>query len=85
MDAYERYLEYEDKIYELEDAERWDEAKKLEDEQLAIRNNEFTRKDWERLIDDAKFDKRAKFEYTKMMNAKFPEEDEAMRLFGFKK
>jgi len=85
MDAYERYLEYEDKIYELEDAGKWDEADKLEDEQLAIRNNEFTRKGWERLIDDAKFDKRAKFEYTRMMNAKFPEEDEAMRLFGFKK
>ena len=79
MDAYERYLEYEDKIYELK------EAGKLEDEQLAIRNNEFTRKDWERLIDEAKFDKRAVFEYTRMMNAKFPEEDEAMRLFGLNK
>ena len=47
MDAYERYLEYEDKIYELKDEGKWDEADKLEDEQLAIRNNEFTRKDWE--------------------------------------
>ena len=85
MDAYDRYLEYEDKIYELKDEGKWDEADKLEDEQLAIRNNEFTRKDWERLIDEAKFDKRAVFEYTRMMNAKFPEEDEAMRLFGLHK
>lgn len=85
MDAYERYLEYEDKIYELKDEGKWDEADKLEDEQLAIRNNEFTRQDWERLIDEAKFDKRAVFEYTRMMNAKFPEEDEAMRLFGLNK
>ena len=85
MDAYDRYLEYEDKIYELKDEGKWDEADKLEDEQLAIRNNEFTRKDWERLIDEAKFDKRAVFEYTRMMNAKFPAEDEAMRLFGLHK
>ena len=85
MDAYERYLEYEDKIYELKDEGKWDEADKLEDEQLAIRNNEFTRKDWERLIDESKFDKRAVFEYTRMMNAKFPEEDEAKRLFGLNK
>lgn len=85
MSAFEKYLEYKDKVYELEDAGKWDEADKLEDEQIAIRDNEFTRQDWERLIDYFKDNKRAKFEYTKMMNAKFPEEDEAMRLFGLNK
>lgn len=82
MSAFEKYLEYKDKVYELKDAGKWEEADKLEDEQIAIRDNEFTRQDWERLIDYFKDNKRAKFEYTKMMNEKFPEEDEAMRLFG---
>ena len=85
MSAFEKYLEYKDKVYELKDAGKWEEADKLEDEQIAIRDNEFTRQDWERLIDYFKDNKRAKSEYTKMMNAKFPEEDEAMRLFGLNK
>lgn len=43
----------------------------------------FSREDWVELINQSSG--RAKFEYTKMMNAKFPEEDEAMRLFGLNK
>lgn len=49
---------------------------------LRIRDS-FSREDWVELINQSSG--RAKFEYTKMMNAKFPEEDEAMRLFGLNK
>ena len=74
--AFERYLEYEKRINALQDEGKWDEADKLEDEQLAIRNNEFTKEDWLRLIDDAKGSKRAVFEYTRMMNERFPNDNE---------
>lgn len=74
--AYERYLEYEKRINALQDEGKWDEAEKLEDEQLAIRNNEFTKEDWLCLIDDAKGSKRAVFEYTRMMKERFPDNNE---------
>lgn len=71
--AFERYLEYEKRIDALQDKGKWNEADKLEYEQLAIRNNEFTKDDWLRLIDDAKGSKRAVFEYTRMMKDRFPD------------
>ena len=88
MDAFEKYLEYEERIDALEDAGKWDEADKLEDEQISVRDNEFTRKDWLRLIDDAKGSKKAVYEYTRMMNEKFPPKrqhdipDDVMSLYG---
>lgn len=74
--AFERYLEYEKRIDVLQDEGKWDESEKLEDEQLAIRNNEFTKEDWLRLIDDTKGSKRAVYEYTRMMNERFPNDNE---------
>ena len=87
MDAFEKYLEYEERIDELEDAGKWDEADKLEDEQISVRDNEFTREDWLRLIDDAKGSKKAVYEYTHMMNKKFPQKqhdipDDVLSLYG---
>lgn len=88
MDAFEKYLEYEERIDELEEAGKWDEADKLEDEQISVRDNEFTRDDWLRLIDDAKGSKKAVYEYTRMMNEKFPPKrqhdipDGVMSLYG---
>lgn len=67
MTALEKYLEYEDRINALEDAGKWDEADKLESEQLSVRNNEFTKEDWLRLIEDARGSKNAVYEYTRMM------------------
>lgn len=74
--AYERYLEYEKRIDALQDEGKWNEAEKLENEQLAIRNNEFTKEDWLCLIDDAKGSNRAVFEYTRMMKERFPDDNE---------
>ena len=87
MNAFEKYLEYEDRINALEDAGKWDEADKLEDEQLSVRNNEFTKEDWLRLIEDARGSKKAVYEYTRMMNEKLsPKQhdipDDVMNLFG---
>lgn len=87
MNAFEKYLEYEDRINALEDAGKWDEADKLEDEQLSVRDNEFTKEDWLRLIEDARGSKKAVYEYTRMMNEKFPPKqhdipDDVMNLFG---
>lgn len=91
MTAFEKYLEYEDKIDALEDeGASEEEIDKLEDEQLAIRNNEFTKEDWERLIEKYSFSGRAKYEYTRMMNEKFPPKseddipDDVMALYGAK-
>lgn len=76
MTALEKYLEYEDRINALEDAGKWDEADKLESEQLSVRNNEFTKEDWLRLIEDASGSKKAVYEYTRMMNEKFPPDEQ---------
>lgn len=76
MTALEKYLEYEDRINALEDAGKWDEADKLESEQLSVRNNEFTKEDWLRLIEDARGSKNAVYEYTRMMNEKFPPDEQ---------
>ena len=76
MTALEKYLEYEDRINALEDAGKWDEADKLESEQLSVRNNEFTKEDWLRLIKDASGSKKAVYEYTRMMNEKFPPDEQ---------
>jgi len=74
--AFERYLEYEKRIDALQDEGKWDEAGKLEDEQLVIRNYEFTKEDWLCLIDDAKGSKRAVFEYARMMKERFPDNND---------
>ena len=76
MTALEKYLEYEDRINALGDAGKWDEADKLESEQLSVRNNEFTKEDWLRLIEDARGSKKAVYEYTRMMNEKFPPDEQ---------
>lgn len=76
MTALEKYLEYEDRINALEDAGKWDETDKLESEQLSVRNNEFTKEDWLRLIEDARGSKNAVYEYTRMMNEKFPPDEQ---------
>lgn len=53
-----------------------EEIDNLEDEQLLIRDNEFTKEDWERLIEYYSFSARAKCEYTRMMNEKFPPDEQ---------
>lgn len=75
MTAFERYLKYEERINALEDAGVGeDEIGKLEDEQLSIRNNEFAKEDWEKLIEYSKCSKCAVYEYTRMMREKFPQD-----------
>lgn len=73
MKAFEKYLEYENRINALEDeGASEEEIDKLEEEQISIRNNEFTKEDWDKLIEYSKCSKRAVYEYTRMMNEKFP-------------
>ena len=73
MGAFEQYLQLKEKAY-AEDAVDNDElAEKYMDKAIEIRNNNFTKFDWEQLI--AQSYGRAKYEYTKLMKEKFPEKD----------
>ena len=70
MGEFEQYLQLKEKAY-AEDAIDNDKlAEKYMDRAIEIRNNKFTKSDWEELI--AQSHGRAKYEYTKMMNEKFP-------------
>ncbi len=73
MNAFDKYLEFEKKINKLEELGKWEEAEKMTDKQIFLRNENFTKEDWLKLIEDAKGSKRAVFEYTLMMKERFPE------------
>lgn len=72
MEIYEQYLQLKEKAY-IEDSIDNDElAEKYMDKAIEIRNNSFTKEDWERLIKET-INGRAKYEDTKMMKEKFPD------------
>lgn len=68
MTNVEKYLRMEDKWSSIDDEQ---EIEKLEDEGIKLRNENFTKSDWEELI--AQSYGRAKYEYTKLMKEKFPD------------
>ena len=72
MSYYQEYLNYENKIEKLEEDGLSEEANRIEDLQIKMRNTLFTKEDWLQLIKDAGSG-RARYEYTRMMNERFPE------------
>ena len=72
MSYYQEYLNYENKIEKLEEDGLLEEANRIEDLQIKMRNTLFTKEDWLQLIKDAPSG-RARYEYTRMMNERFPE------------
>ena len=72
MLVFEKYLQLKEKSA-AEDAIDNDElAEKYMDEAIELRNNYFTKSDWEELI--AQSYGRAKYEYTRLMKQRFPED-----------
>lgn len=69
MTAYEIYCEMEEKLENIENENVYD---KEEDKLIEFRDTNFLKADWEQLIANA-CSGRAKYEYTKLMNEKFPE------------
>ena len=71
MRIYDIYVLWEKEVdaLALKDFKQYEaEEKKL----VAFRNNKFTKEDWLQLIKDAPSG-RARYEYTRMMNERFPE------------
>ena len=71
MRIYDIYVLWEKEVdaLALKDSKQYEaEEKKL----VAFRNNKFTKEDWLQLIKDAPSG-RARYEYTSMMNERFPE------------
>ena len=71
MRIYDIYVLWEKEVdaLALKDSKQYEaEEKKL----VAFRNNKFTKEDWLQLIKDAPSG-RARYEYTRMMNERFPE------------
>ena len=71
MRIYDIYVLWEKEVdaLALKDCKQYEaEEKKL----VAFRNNKFTKEDWLQLIKDAGSG-RARYEYTRMMNERFPE------------
>lgn len=69
MTVLEKYFEL---IQKIAKAQTEEEHKTLGKELVEYRDNNFTKEDWEELINQSSG--RAKYEYTRMMNAKFPEQ-----------
>lgn len=72
MTAYEKYKEMKKQETYYLGSDMYDEAAKITHAAVEIRNNEFTKEDWLQLIYDAPTG-RARYEYTRMMNERFPE------------
>lgn len=72
MSYYQEYLNYENKIEKLEEDGLLEEANRIEDLQIKMRNTLFTKEDWLQLIKDTGSG-RARYEYTRMMNESLPE------------
>ena len=77
MTTLEKYFELKQKWCEAKTDEEYDSLGK---ELVKFRDENFTRDDWNELINQSSG--RARFEYKRMKNAKFPEREEAMELFG---
>ena len=75
MTNVEIFLNYQDKWSEAFCNGDFDKYQKLAEEGLSWRNKHFTKSDWEELI--AQSSGRAKYEYTRMMNKRFPEKSNA--------
>ena len=70
MTAYDEYVKLLKKAAKVSNDEEYS---ALVDVAVDIRNKEFTKEDWKQLIANTN-NGRAKFEYAKMMNAKFPDQ-----------
>jgi len=68
---FERYMNLEKQANVLFKENKLNECQQLAKQQKSIRNEEFTKFDWQELI--AQSSGRAKFEYTKIMKKKFPD------------
>lgn len=71
MTNVEIFLDYQNKWSEAFCNKDFDQYEKLAKEGLAWRNENFSKSDWEQLI--AQSHGRAKYEYTRLMNERFPE------------
>lgn len=71
MTKCEQYLDYQDKWSVAACDGKFDEEKEWSSKGLTLRDT-FSKEDWEELINQSSG--RARFEYTRMMNAKFPEQ-----------
>ena len=72
MTAYEKYKEMKKQETYYLGSDMYDEAAKIKHSAVEIRNNEFTKEDWLKLLSE-RLSPRARYEYTRMMNERFPE------------
>ena len=72
MTAYEKYKEMKKQETYYLGSDMYDEAAKITHAAVEIRNNEFTKEDWLKLLGE-RLRPRARYEYTRMMNERFPE------------
>ena len=71
MSLFQKYMELDDLSQKCFNNNDFVKAQKTAEEQKRLRENNFTKADWEQLISQSTG--RAKYEYTRMMNAKFPD------------
>lgn len=71
MTTLEKYFELKRKLCEAQTDEEYDSLGK---ELVGFRDNNFTREDWDELINQSSG--RARFEYKRMKNAKFPQTED---------
>ena len=71
MNVFNEYMQLDLLAQSYFDKNDFDNANLIAKKQQKLRNEKFSKQDWEKLI--AQSTGRAKYEYTRMMNEKFPE------------
>ena len=71
MNVFNEYMQLDLLAQSYFDKNDFDNANLIAKKQQKLRNEKFSKQDWEQLI--AQSTGRAKYEYTRMMNEKFPE------------
>lgn len=71
MSIYEKYLSLHKQANDLANKGDFENYKLKSREEVAFRNGNFSKADWERLISES--EGRAKYEYTRMMKERYPD------------